>query len=103
MSRCIDICHAGELTPGRRRLIDIGDYDEVLVLNIDGECYAINNACPHAGAALERGTVVGGVLVCPLHQWGFCLATGQSMQHGDLYARTYRVVSEGERLYLVLD
>lgn len=103
MSRWIDICHAEELAPGQRRLVDVGDDDEVLVLNIAGEYYAINNACPHAGAALERGTVVSSVLVCPLHRWGFCLSTGQSLNDDNLYARTYGVVSARERLYLVLD
>jgi nitrite reductase/ring-hydroxylating ferredoxin subunit len=52
---------------------------------------------------LERGTVVGGVLFCPLHQWGFYLSTGESSHANDLWAPTYRVVSEGERLYLELD
>ena len=103
MSRWIDICHTEELAPGQRRLVDMGDDDEVLVLNIAGEYYAINNACPHAGAALERGTVMGSVLVCPLHRWGFCLSTGQSLQDDNLYAQTYGVVSADERLYLVLD
>ncbi len=102
MRQRIDICTAEELAPGQRRIVDIGDYDEVLVLNIDGKVYAINNVCPHAGAALERGAVVDGVLFCPLHQWGFCLATGQSIDDADLCARTYPVITRGERLYLVL-
>jgi nitrite reductase/ring-hydroxylating ferredoxin subunit len=41
MSQWIDICHAEELAPGQRRLVDMGDDDEVLVLNIAGEYYAI--------------------------------------------------------------
>jgi nitrite reductase/ring-hydroxylating ferredoxin subunit len=101
--RRIDICHAEDLAPGQRRVVNISDYDDVLVLNIGGEYYAINNSCPHAGAALERGTVVGGVLFCPLHQWGFYLSTGESSHANDLWAPTYRVVFEGERLYLELD
>lgn len=103
MSRRIDICKTGELAPGQRRVVDIGGYDEVLVLNVDGDRFAINNECPHAGAALERGTVVGKILFCPLHQWGFCLSTGQSIHDNDLWAQTYHVVAEGECLYLALD
>lgn len=102
MSRRIDICAAGDFVPGQRRVVDIGDYDEVLVLNLDGEFYAINNVCPHAGAALERGMVKDGVLFCPLHHWGFHLNTGQSIDEDVLCARTYRVISCGERLYLLL-
>lgn len=102
MSRRIDICAAGELAPGQRRVVDIGDYDEVLVLNLDGTFYAINNVCPHAGAALERGMVKDGVLFCPLHHWGFRLADGQSVDEDILCARTYAVVTEDERLCLLL-
>ncbi len=102
MSRRIDICAAGDLAQGQHRVVDIGGYDEVLVLNVDGEFYAINNVCPHAGAALERGLVKDGVLFCPLHHWGFHLASGQSIDEDTLCARTYRVVSEGEWLYLLL-
>lgn len=101
MSQYIDICAVGELTPGQRRIVELGDDDEVLVLNMDGTFYAINNVCPHAGAALERGTVENSVLFCPLHHWGFCLSTGQSIDN-NLCARTYRIVSQRERLYLLV-
>ncbi|ETX01140.1 MAG: hypothetical protein ETSY2_37765, partial [Candidatus Entotheonella gemina] len=100
VSHCIDICAVKELAPGQRRIVDIGDYDEVLVLNLDGVYYAINNVCPHAGAALERGTVVDGVLFCPLHQWGFCLSNGRAIDDDALYAQIYRVISQDQRLYL---
>lgn len=103
MNRRISICKMGAFAPGQRRLIDINDGDEALILNDGGVCYAINNVCPHAGAALERGTVVDGVLFCPLHQWGFRLSTGQSINDDALCAKTYRVISEGGCLYLALD
>jgi nitrite reductase/ring-hydroxylating ferredoxin subunit len=103
VSQYIGICAVEELMPGQRCLVEVSEDDEVLVLNIDGAHYAIDNVCPHAGAALERGTVVDGVLFCPLHHWGFCLSTGQVIDGGGLYTRTYRVVTRGERLYLILD
>jgi nitrite reductase/ring-hydroxylating ferredoxin subunit len=97
----IDICAAEELAPGQRCIVEIGD-DEILVLNIKGNYYAINNVCPHAGAALERGTVVDGVLFCPLHHWGFCLSTGQAINGDSCCAHTYRLDTQGKRLYLTL-
>ena len=100
MSQFIDICAAADLAPGQRRLVDVGDDDEVLVLHIDGAYYAISNVCPHAGAALERGNVIDGVLFCPLHQWGFRLSNGRSIAGDGLQACIYRIISQGERLYL---
>jgi nitrite reductase (NADH) small subunit len=38
--------------------------------------FAIDNACPHAGAPLCDGTVFGGVVVCFLHCWEFDIRTG---------------------------
>lgn len=102
MSQRIDICAVEELAPGERRIVGLGNYEEVLVLNIDGTYYAINNVCPHAGAALERGTVVDEVLYCPLHRWGFDLFTGRFIDDGALCAQTYRVVVQSGRLCLEL-
>ncbi|PON16612.1 hypothetical protein C2W62_17530 [Candidatus Entotheonella serta] len=52
---------------------------------------------------MERGTVVDKILFCPLHQWGFCLSTGQAINQDDLWAQTYRVVPAGDSLYLALE
>jgi nitrite reductase/ring-hydroxylating ferredoxin subunit len=39
--------------------------------------YALDNACPHAGANLAGGTIVEGCVVCPKHGWPFRLESGQ--------------------------
>jgi nitrite reductase/ring-hydroxylating ferredoxin subunit len=77
-------------------------YEEVLVLNVDGTIYALSNICPHAGAALQRGPVTGGVLYCPLHRWGFSLASGQSLDEPTLWGRTYPVETYDGYLFLCL-
>jgi nitrite reductase (NADH) small subunit len=102
MPQRIDICASEDVTSGQRRIIEMPD-DEVLILNIHGSYYAISNVCPHAGAALERGAVVDNVLFCPLHQWGFHLSTGQSIRDNTICARTYHVITQGDRLYLEWD
>jgi 3-phenylpropionate/trans-cinnamate dioxygenase ferredoxin component len=87
----IRICAAHELTPGSRRVIDLNDDDEALVLNVDGRLYGLSNICPHQGAALARGPVEGVVLYCPLHRWGFTLTTGACIDDASICVRTYRV------------
>ena len=87
----LTICAVEELKPGDRRIVKIGPYNEVLVLNIDGAIHAINNACPHAGAAMQRGPVRKGVLYCPLHLWGFKLDTGACIDGEPVRAPTYEV------------
>ena len=102
MSSRLHICGVHDLPPGKRQVVDIGDYGEVLVLNVDGVVYAINNECAHEGAALERGMVRRGVLFCPLHQWGFVLASGASINDPAYCAQTYPVEIHDDQLYLYL-
>jgi 3-phenylpropionate/trans-cinnamate dioxygenase ferredoxin subunit len=67
---------------------------EIGLFNVAGAYYALLNRCPHAGAALCRGQVIGlamsdepgtyrldrpGQMVrCPWHGWEFDIRTGQS-------------------------
>jgi 3-phenylpropionate/trans-cinnamate dioxygenase ferredoxin subunit len=85
---------AKELPAGERVIVDI-DGRSVGLFNIDGRFYAIRNLCPHHGAPLCRGRVVGAivpsdpteyvyrpdkkVLRCPWHGFEFDIETGLSV------------------------
>ena len=87
------VCQVGELPPGSRRIVSIAGRS-VGVFNVGGEYYALRNTCPHQGAALCTGSLLGTVrspvpgeyrydagrrlLQCPWHGWEFDLSTGQS-------------------------
>jgi nitrite reductase/ring-hydroxylating ferredoxin subunit len=82
-----------ELPPGTRRQVRVGGR-AVAVFNVDGTFYALRDVCPHQGAALSGGTLVGAVratqpgcyeyeggrklIRCPWHGWEYDLETGQS-------------------------
>jgi nitrite reductase (NADH) small subunit len=100
MAERLYVCAVHELPPGSRRVVEINRYEEALVLNLKGTIYAISNICPHEGAALQRGTVEGTVLYCPLHRWGFELTTGASIDYTDICARLYPVEICDDHLYL---
>lgn len=69
----IRVCAEGDLADGEiRRIAGLP-----VVLCRSGErLYALGLRCPHAGALLSRGTVVGGCLRCPLHGGRFALESG---------------------------
>lgn len=107
------IARADEFPPGTRRIIDI-DGRSIGVFNVDGTFYALRNSCPHQGAALCSGTVLGTVtspgpgeyvydadrklLSCPWHNWEFDMATGQSwFDPAKTRVRPYEVVVESGR------
>jgi nitrite reductase/ring-hydroxylating ferredoxin subunit len=102
MRQGIHVCAVEELVPGTRHVVEINEYEEALVLNLDGTIYAISNICPHQGAALQRGQIERTVLYCPLHRWGFELTTGVYVDDVNICTRIYTVEKRGKHLYVCL-
>src|ERR1700751_1764187 len=81
-----------ELPPGSRKFIEI-DGRPIAVFNIKGEFFGLLNRCPHQGASLCEGpliglaqskdpgeieyTKLGEIIRCPWHAWEFGGPTGQ--------------------------
>ena len=102
MGTIIRVCATDELPSGARRVVEINDDEEVLVLNVDGSIHALSNICPHQGAALERGPVAGNILYCPLHHWGFALTTGIYVDDTTICLRKYPTETKHGDLLLYL-
>jgi nitrite reductase/ring-hydroxylating ferredoxin subunit len=45
------------------------------------EVRAMEGICPHRGAQLSQGRLVGNVLVCPWHDWAFDVTTGHGLSN----------------------
>lgn len=43
---------------------------------VDGEVLAMDDNCPHMGAALSSGHVENGIVTCPWHAWRFRIRDG---------------------------
>lgn len=87
------VARADEIPEGGRLIVDAGGRS-IGVFRVGGRYYALLNRCPHQGAELCRGELVGvleshrpgeyrfdssrKLLVCPWHGWEFDLETGQS-------------------------
>jgi nitrite reductase/ring-hydroxylating ferredoxin subunit len=83
----------GEIPPGTRKLAVVNGR-AIVVFNLGGEFFALNNRCPHRGGSLYHGIQTGlveskepgqyaysrrGEMVkCPWHGWEFDIRTGQS-------------------------
>lgn len=79
-----------ELPRGQRKLVFMAGRCIVL-FNIDGAVYAIDNSCPHQGASLAGGKLDGTQLQCPAHGLRFDLAAGCTPGGGGLCLNTYAV------------
>ena len=78
MSDWVTVARLEELNPGEFRTADV-DGTQVVVFNIDGELYAIEDVCTHDGGQLTGGYVEGDQIVCPRHGARFCVRTGEAL------------------------
>lgn len=67
---------------------------------IAGKPYAIDNACPHARAALAGGHLADSTVVCPLHGWQWDLVTGKPVRDGDPVIQTYELRQFGSEVFV---
>ena len=87
------IAPVSELPPGSRKFLVLEDRP-IAIFNVKGEFFGLLNRCPHQGAALCEGPLIGlaeaetpgdirytrhgEILRCPWHGWEFDIRTGQS-------------------------
>ena len=73
----VKVAQTDQLTPGRTMLVEFGKFERILLVNFEGDYYAVEELCPHSGAALSEGDLYGEVVECPLHGSAFDVRTGQ--------------------------
>jgi len=89
------VCQVGELPPGERKIVEIAGRSIGVFRLEDGRFFALRNRCPHRGAPLCLGRLMGlvtadrpyqrqrrregEILRCPWHGWEFDLTNGKSV------------------------
>jgi len=88
-----------DIAERRCKLVAV-DGEDVVLWNVEGKIYAMNNVCPHQHfSRLHEGTLDGLFLTCPMHGWTFCLEDGKA-RTGDGRAKVYEVLVEGQEIFL---
>ncbi|MCW5625624.1 MAG: non-heme iron oxygenase ferredoxin subunit [Burkholderiales bacterium] len=72
------VCAVADLQPGQHRVIDV-DGTAVVVFNLDGAFFALEDVCTHDGGQLTGGCVDGDEIVCPRHGARFSIRTGAAL------------------------
>ncbi len=78
MSDWVDVARAEEITPGSWRTADVDD-TQIVVFNVDGSYYALEDVCTHDGGILSGGTIDGAEVTCPRHGARFSVVTGEAL------------------------
>lgn len=102
MSEWFKLCRRADL-PAEGAAKEFPVQDKTLcVAVIDGKPLALDNVCPHRGGPLAEGTIEGGKVVCPWHQWEFDLATGAATDGSDSKAQSYTLRESGDDVLVEL-
>lgn len=70
-----------DLEPGACRSVDLDDDITIAIFNVEGEIFALDNTCPHAGGPLGEGSLEGDMITCPWHGWKFYVKTGECQKN----------------------
>ncbi len=88
-----------DIGPGEMKYVEAGLNDEpIVVINVDGEFFALTDTCTHEDASLSDGQIVGDEIECPMHGGAFEIRTGMPAAFPVVVrAKTYPVrVVEGQ-------
>ncbi|MDD1776014.1 MAG: non-heme iron oxygenase ferredoxin subunit [Candidatus Methanomethylicus sp.] len=72
----IAVAETSEILPGQMKKVLVGN-KEILLANVGGQYFAINNRCTHQGGDLSSGKLEGNVVTCPRHGSKFDVTTGK--------------------------
>ena len=90
-----------EIPPGKMIKVE-SDGKGILVANVDGNYFAMDDICTHQGASLSEGTIEGLTVTCPWHGSTWDCKTGKliafTKQIKDL--ASYKVAVESDSVFI---
>lgn len=94
------VAKVSEIAPGSTRRVLI-DSLEILLCNVDGKIYAIEDVCTHDGGPLDQGELEGESVVCPRHGATFDVRTGDALTLPAVVPlMTFEVSVEGDDVFV---
>lgn len=79
MGEFVNAASTSEIAPGQAKLVVLKG-KEIALFNVDGEFFALDNACTHEEGPLAEGEVEGHEVTCPWHGAKFDIRTGAVLQ-----------------------
>jgi 3-phenylpropionate/trans-cinnamate dioxygenase ferredoxin subunit len=72
------VAHKSAIAPGTMTRVEV-DGVPVLLCDVGGELYAVEDVCTHDGGALDGGELDGCRVMCPRHGALFDVTTGKAL------------------------
>ena len=99
MANLVPVAAIDEVREGSSLVVEVQG-KEIAIFRSDGQYFAIDDACPHAGASLAGGHVENGIVTCPWHYWRFRLADGAWADNPRIKTGCYCVQVIGETIHI---
>jgi 3-phenylpropionate/trans-cinnamate dioxygenase ferredoxin subunit len=94
------VARVSDIQPGMTTTVAV-DGQEVMLCNVDGVIYAIEDICTHDGGALDQGFLEGCEIECPRHGARFDVRTGEAVRlPAVMPVRSYTVRVEGDDIFV---
>ncbi|MDA0277035.1 MAG: non-heme iron oxygenase ferredoxin subunit [Proteobacteria bacterium] len=98
----VDVAETGMVPRGSMRCVEIAGR-RVLLANVDGRYFAMDDTCTHEEASLSTGVLKGELVRCPLHGSRFNVCTGKALEEpAEVDLVTYPVRVDGARILVDL-
>ena len=95
----IFVCKTTQISVGQMKKISV-DGKDIVVANIGGDYFAINDTCTHAGGSLSEGDIEDSTIICDWHGAQFDCKNGKLIKFpgkiNDL--EVYNVVVEEDNI-----
>jgi 3-phenylpropionate/trans-cinnamate dioxygenase ferredoxin component len=78
VARFVKVGRADEIGPGEKKIYEV-DGLMVVVVNLGGEYYCVEDVCTHDGGPLGEGRLDDGQIICPRHGARFDVRTGDAL------------------------
>ena len=95
------VCRTTEIMPGQMKKVSV-DENEILVTNIDGNYFAIDDTCTHAGATLSEGKLEDSTITCDWHGAKFDCKNGKLIKFpGEINdLKSYKIIVESDDVFI---
>jgi nitrite reductase/ring-hydroxylating ferredoxin subunit len=74
----VDIAKVDEILSGKIKHVEING-KEIMIANVDGKFYALDDRCGHMNALLSMGNLTDNTLTCPFHGAKFDVTSGKKL------------------------
>ena len=74
----VDIAKVDKIPAGKMKHVEVNG-KEIVIANMNGKFYALDDRCGHMNALLSMGNLTGNIVTCPFHGAKFDVSSGKKL------------------------